>query len=138
MTSWEDRMAARAAERQRRADEQERVRAAAGQAAYEARLQVEHRAEFEAGPPGGCHDCYAWIAGTPWGYPAWWHGPSVQPGPAPPDAPEWMSGVPDSDWCWHPCHGGEAPVFCGPVAFAAGGLPRIRRLRGGPEHGTGR
>lgn len=123
MSTWEERMSARAQERIRAEQERERARQDAEWAAEEAALEERYRPVREAGPPGGCHECWSWAAG--WGYHyglMWSHGESVKPGPPPPDLePGPMlgaAGASETDWCWHACHD-DGPVFCGPIAFAA-------------------
>ena len=109
------RMAAEA-ERQRAREEVERL-------AEEARITEEQRAEFEAGPPGGCHECYMWRPDWMSLRHFWGHGDqSAKPGPPPPEEVAGYWEDPDeSHWCYHECHGGEAPVYCGPIAMAACG-----------------
>jgi hypothetical protein len=107
-------MSARAQERIRAERERERVIEEAEWAAYQAEIEEQYRPQREAGPPGGCHECWEW-----WGqFPGWWHRDSVQPGPAPGDYPLGRD-TPDTDWCYHACHGEGIPVFCGPIAMAA-------------------
>lgn len=91
--------------------------------AEQARIAEEQRPIYEAGPENGCRECYVW--GLNWiglGH-MWQHGQrAVKPGPQPPPPPDvpWLYGDDDeSHWCWHECHGNEAPVYCGPVAMAA-------------------
>lgn len=115
-------MSARAQERIRAEEERERAQQEAEWAAEQAALEEQYRRIREAGPPGGCCECWSWAA---WMWPPWWvHGESVRPGPPPPDlepgsmlldGPEALG----TDWCWHACHGDDAPVFCGPVAMAS-------------------
>jgi hypothetical protein len=123
MSTWEERMSARAQERIRAEKEREDAIWRAQMDAEEAELEERYRPLREAGAPGGCHECWHWSR-WPWGdgY-SWHHGRSVQPGP-PPDGLEAGSVLaePDHDdwWCWHACHGGE-PVGCAPVGYAAMG-----------------
>lgn len=120
MSTWEERMSARAQERMRAEWERERARAEAEWAAEEAELEERYRPVREAGPPGGCHECWSWSGPrVPWG--PWGHGGSVQPGPPPAglDADSPFQGTAGTDWCWHSCHGDERPLFCGPIAYAA-------------------
>jgi hypothetical protein len=101
--SWEERMAARAAQRERDRMAVANAAAAAEQAQWEAEQAEASRAEFEAGPPDGCEVCYVW------GY---W--------PFPPYGYSWAHiTVDDGDQtCRHDCH--AEPYWCGPVAYAAG------------------
>lgn len=126
MGTWEERMAARAHERIAAEWQRQAAEAAREQAAHEAEMAERQRAEFEAGPPGGCRECWSWAFG-PWlnAY-TWGHVyPAVQPGPPPePAGPDWgLLPVDHPDlraWCHHACHDGE-PVFCGLIVFAAPG-----------------
>jgi hypothetical protein len=98
-SSWEDRMAAAAAARALRRAADEELAQESGQEAYQVELAEQGRAEFEAGPPGGCLDCYAWSPG--------WDGRR-----------HWQH-VTDDDGtglCRHRCHGGE-PAPCAPVVW---------------------
>lgn len=118
MSTWEERMAAKAAERRKAAEAAEEARIRAEMDAEYAEAEERARPVREAGPPGGCRECWSW-AGPHWPGPMWVHGDSIQPGP-PPDNLDPDSGLrdtPDTDWCHHPCHGGE-PVFCAPVGYA--------------------
>ena len=113
-------MSARAQERIRAEQERERERIAEEMAAERAEMEERYRLVREAGPPGGCHECWHWV--THYSGHTWWHGESVQPGP-PPDDLEPGSMLLDpptrpADWCWHPCHEGH-PMFCGLIAWAA-------------------
>jgi hypothetical protein len=117
-------MSARARERIRAEQERERARLEAEWAAEQAEIEEQYRPVREAGPPGGCHECWSWWAGKPTVTPpGWYHGESVQPGPPPPDLdPESVLAEPDHDdwWCHHACHGDE-PAGCAPIGYAAAG-----------------
>lgn len=113
MSTWEARMSQRAQRRMQAEMAEEQRQAQANYDAYLERLRIEQQAEHDAGPPGSCAECWSWEY-SPFvdGY-TWSHGhPATQPGP-PPDG----YGMPD-DWCYHDCHGDEAPVFCGLIAMA--------------------
>jgi hypothetical protein len=122
MSTWEERMSARAQVRIRAEQDRDRARMDAEWAAEEAELEERYRPIREAGPPGGCHECWSWSGWhAPWGL--WAHGESVQPGPPPDDvAADSMlrayGSASDDDWCWHPCHD-DGPACCIPVAYAA-------------------
>jgi hypothetical protein len=115
MSSWEDRMAAAAHERwlQRQETWYREQRVMAADRARQ--LAEEQCAEFEAGPPDGCRECYHWVMNWVTDRYMWGHAASAQPGPAPED---YEGASSDTDWCHHACHGGE-PVFCGPIPIAA-------------------
>ncbi len=119
MSTWEERMSAKAQERIRAERERERIRLDAEWAAEDAAEEERWRPVREAGPPGGCHECWHWIPHYPG--PMWSHGESVQPGPPPDDLEPGsmlMDRAEPADWCWHACHEGD-PVCCIPVAYAA-------------------
>jgi len=77
--------------------EQERV--AAERAEYERRMAEEQRAEFEAGPPDGCRDCYVWTY-SPFGNGWVWSHVTIEEGDC---------------TCYHECH--SEPVPCAPVVL---------------------
>ena len=110
-------MSAKAQERIRAEKAIERARIAEEMAAEEAEMEERFRPVREAGPPGGCHECWRWHFRY-WPAPGWVHGDSAQPGPCPPDAADLFGRTTDSDWCYHACHD-DGPVFCGPIAMAA-------------------
>ena len=87
--------AVRQAERDRVRAEQERRE----NARYYQELAEQCRADFEAGPPGGCYDCYTW--GPDWFTPRyrWWH-ITIDVGDC---------------TCYHSCH--AEPVPCAPVVL---------------------
>jgi hypothetical protein len=108
MSSWEDRMAARATrrERARHAFEREnRLTPAEEQARFEAETQEASQAEFEAGPPDGCTICYHWGVSYWPGDPGcrWFHF-TIEAGDC---------------MCRHECH--SEPEWCGLVAYAGTG-----------------
>lgn len=111
-------MSARAQARIRAEEGRERIRQEAEWAAEQAERAAMVEAMRPAEPYEGCAECWHWADGWPWGEPWWRHGESVQPGPGPVGYPLARRENPDADWCWHACHGGDAPVFCGPVAMA--------------------
>jgi hypothetical protein len=115
-------MSIRAKARMAAEAERERARLEAEWQTEKARVAEEQRPEFEAGPPNGCRDCYVWA--PEWlrvHHYTWMHGGhSVKPGPPPLDALNGpLADLTESHWCWHECHGGEAPRYCGPIAMAA-------------------
>ena len=114
VSTWEERMSARAQERIRAEEERERARIAAELAAEAAEMEERYRPIREAGPPGGCYECWHWV--THYFGHMWMHGRTVQPGPP---LAGWED-TPDTDWCWHSCHGDE-PRYCGVVGMAAAG-----------------
>lgn len=99
VSTWEERMSLRAKERMRAEDERQRAAEEAEYQAEVARIAEEQRGEFEAGPQGGCRDCFVWV----------------------PDkfSPRhfWIHRSDESGWCHHECHGGE-PYGCAPMALA--------------------
>jgi hypothetical protein len=100
VSTWEDRMSQRAQVRQEAEERDQEAKRREEEAAYEAEVFEQQRAEFEAGPPDGCRECYVW---SDW-YPLfprifrWWHVTI--------DEPPYE--------CNHECHGGE-PYGCAPV-----------------------
>jgi hypothetical protein len=117
VSSWEDRMSARAQERIRAEEERLRAIDDAEWAAEEAALEERYRPVREAGPPGGCRECYAWCRHGDHMF--WAHGESRQPG-RPPDGLEpgsYLLDSPEEWWCWHPCHGGK-PAYCAQAGYA--------------------
>jgi hypothetical protein len=118
VSTWEERMSARAQERIRAEQERERIRQEAEWAAEEAELEERYRPLLEAGPPGGCRECWHWV--RHWDGYSWHHGESVRPGPPPDDLePGSALAKPGHDdwWCWHSCHGGK-PAGCSPIGYA--------------------
>lgn len=100
---WEDRMSQRAHARMHAEQaRQERIREAE-EDAEEARQKAAERARFEAGPPGGCRECWAWPDGDTWPLRRdWWH----------------VAELLDEEFtCRHACHGDEPYRV---EAFAAG------------------
>ena len=117
MSTWEERMAAKAAGRREAAEAAERERLEAEWAREQAELEERYRSVREAGPPGGCRECWSWCLNPPY-FLGWLHGACVQPGPPPADL-EPDSMLQDSEpewWCWHSCHA-DPPVSCVPVAY---------------------
>lgn len=110
----------RAQERIRAEQERERARREAEWEVEEAERRVllegQRQAMLEAGPPGGCGECWS-LEDSMFGL-RWFHGDSAEPGPPPDD---WDISDRPSDWCWHACHGEDAPAFCGPIAVASAG-----------------
>lgn len=102
--AWLDKMAARSAERERRRYEFECRQRDAEREAYYRQLHEESLAEFEAGPPGGCHECYRWVAFPFFGPGYSWSHITIES---------------DDQTCYHECHGNE-PQWCGPIAYASG------------------
>ena len=120
MSTWEQRMAARAAarraaEREREFAEEERQRLE-----WESEMLKRNGLEFAAGPPGGCYECYRWEV---WPKDDYFHGgarwhhitEAVVPGPTPDPS---FRDHDEAHWCHHACHEGE-PCYVIPPAMAA-------------------
>jgi hypothetical protein len=108
-------MAQRAAARARVEWDREEAAEAERARAEDAALAEEQRAEFETGPPGGCHACWSWVRGIFGGRYSWEHN-SVSEGHLAGARLRLKDFKPPYD-CGHGCHGGEPYHVGAPVAI---------------------